>query len=296
MTFTFLPVSKRPYFWTFIGKFSILGAYTDGSLPTPYLSDIYGGSVNIFCILWGPIVLQAKVITRIFLVLLILSSFACSKKKSQDTLNLGLTKGVSSLDPVRAFDQKSLMLLGQSYETLFQYHYLLRPFKIIPLLASGYPEIKNGGKTYIIRIKEKIPYHDHPAFKGKVRYVKAQDFINQIKRLGFDPLQSTGRWLFKGNIEGFKEFSDLVGNDPAKFWNQKIRGIKALDDHTLEIKLKKNISNFIHLFTFNFVVPIPSEVLKYSKNNLEATLVGTGPFYLEKYNSKGFYFKRFENF
>ena len=246
--------------------------------------------------LQGRVVLQINIFTRVLLVFLLVLNLSCSKEKPSDTLNLGLRKGVSSLDPVRAFDQNSLMLLGQSYETLYQYHYLLRPFKIIPLLASGFPEIKNNGKTYIIRLKEKVPYHDHPAFKGKTRFVKAQDFINQIKRLGFDPLQSTGRWLFKGIIEGFNEFSDLAGVSQEKFWSEKIRGIKAIDDHTLEIKLNKNISNFIHLFTFNFVVPVPKEILEFTKNNLEKDMVGTGPYYLAQSNPKGYFFKKFDGY
>ena len=137
---------------------------------------------------------------------------SCSGKKQDGVLTMGMIKGVSSLDPAKAFDGKSLKLIAQSYEPLYQYHYQIRPFKIIPLLAEGMPQWK--GTELIIKIKKGVSYHNHPAFGGKTRFVKAQDFINQLKRVAFKPLGSPGYGYFDV-IEGFEEFSNTTARAAA---------------------------------------------------------------------------------
>ncbi|MCO4756335.1 MAG: hypothetical protein KC478_17780 [Bacteriovoracaceae bacterium] len=122
---------------------------------------------------------------------------------SVKSLNLALSHPIKSFDPAIAFNDDSLTVIGQSLETLYQYHYLKRPYEVIPALAKDMPKISKDGKTYTITIKDKIAYSPSQGlFEGKTRYVQAQDFVNQIKRLAFTPLKSTGAWLFSGKIKG----------------------------------------------------------------------------------------------
>ena len=109
--------------------------------------------------------------------------------------------------------------MGQALETLYQYHYLKRPFEAIPLLAKELPDISEDGRTYRIKIKENIYYHNHDNYLEKDRKLVAQDFVWQIKRLAFKPINSPGTWLFEGKIKGFNEFSRSVGVDFQKFLN-----------------------------------------------------------------------------
>lgn len=194
--------------------------------------------------------------------------FSCTGKKEDGVLTLGIIKGVSSLDPAKAFDGKSLKLIGQSYEPLYQYHYQIRPFKIIPLLADGMPEWNGDGTVLTIKIKKGVRYHDHPVFKGKPRYVKALDFINQLERIKLGP---------------------------GKSYFNVIKKVKILDDHTLRFDLKKKMPNFSYYLTMNFLVPLPLEVIE--NVDLEKEVVGTGPFYFSEIN-KGvrFVLKKFKYF
>ena len=178
----------------------------------------------------------------LFIISLML--FSCSGKKEDNTLTLGLIKGITSLDPAMAFDGKSLKLIAQSYEPLYQYHYQIRPFKIIPLLAEGMPQWNGERTSLTIKIKKGIRYHDHPLFEGKKRYVVAQDFINQLKRLAFKPLNSPGYGFFN-IIKGLEEFSKTVGNNVLLFAKTPISGAKAVDDYTLRFDLKRKSPNFI---------------------------------------------------
>ncbi|MBL7665122.1 MAG: hypothetical protein JNM93_08315 [Bacteriovoracaceae bacterium] len=216
--------------------------------------------------------------------------------KFQNTLNLALENEVTNLDPALAFNDEVLMAIGQSYEPLLQYHYLKRPYEIIPLLAEEMPQVINGGKSLLIKIKKGIPYHTHPSFGGKTRYVCAQDFLNQIKRLAFKPLKSSGGWVFENKLIGFDEFSKRVGDSEAKFYADTIAGVKVIDEHTLRLDLKKPDTVFNNFLTLTFVVPLPIEVIQYEKNNLKDVIVGTGPFEFVQKQENRFIFKKFEHY
>ncbi|TDJ06436.1 MAG: hypothetical protein E2O68_05025 [Deltaproteobacteria bacterium] len=203
----------------------------------------------------------------IFILFLLIS---CSGEKDGGVLTLGMIKGISSLDPAKSFDGKSLKLIAQSYEPLYQYHYQIRPFKVIPLLAEGMPQW--NGTELTIKIKKGVRYHDHPAFKGKPRFVKAEDFINQLKRVAYKPLGSPGIHYFDV-IEGFEEFSNTAN------LNGNISGVQAVDDYTLKIRLKRAFPDFIYYLTMHFLVPIPEEVMNM---DFEKSVVGTGPFYFSE--------------
>lgn len=228
---------------------------------------------------------------RLVLFIIIISLGAivgCSKAdktKINKTLRIALTSEVSTLDPVNSYDNVSGSVIYNIYEQLYEYHYLNRPYELKPLLAESMPLLENQGKRYIIKLKKNIRYHDHPAFKGKVRNLKADDFITQIKRLSYAPLNSTGWWIIDGVIVGVNEFKKAVGTDFEKFKTTSIKGVSAPDDHTLVIELTEASPQFIYKLAMSFMSPTPLEVVEYEKNDLAFHPIGTGPFFLSKMDS-----------
>ncbi|MBC75442.1 MAG: hypothetical protein CME64_05440 [Halobacteriovoraceae bacterium] len=211
------------------------------------------------------------------------------------TLNLSINNHIKSFDPAVAFNDDSLRVIGQSLETLYQYHYLKRPYEVIPALADGMPRVSKDGKTYTIKLKKHIKYKSSLK-ELKNREVKAQDFINQIKRLAFTPLNSTGAWLFKGKIKGFDEFSKIVGTDYKKMLTTPMEGLKALDDHTLKIELNRAEPNMLYFLSMIFTTPVPEELIKKFNNDLSGVLVGTGAFYLKTSSEEKLVFEKNESF
>jgi ABC-type transport system substrate-binding protein len=83
------------------------------------------------------------------------------------------------LDPAVAYSSNEYSILGQIYEPQLQYHYLKRPYQLVPLTASAMPEVRYlnaqgellenpkdsdiAFTDYIIRIKPNIQYQPHPA-------------------------------------------------------------------------------------------------------------------------------------
>ena len=156
-----------------------------------------------------------------------------------DHLRVALSTRLDTIDPALSYDSVSATVLYQVYEQLYQYNYLKRPLAIEPLLAEGMPKVSEDKKTITIKIKKNIKYHQDPSITSKNRYVSAQDFITQIKRLAYIPTRSTGSWLFEGIIKGFNEFKQSVGSNFDLFEKTDIEGLKALDDHTLQIQLTR---------------------------------------------------------
>lgn len=218
---------------------------------------------------------------------LLISVSSCKKPKTSGDaiLNVPLSGEVSTLDPANSYDTISASIVYQCYEQLFEYHYLKRPYTLQPLLSDGMPKIENNGKRYIIKIKKGISYHDDPAFEGKERFVKAQDFITQIKRLAFLPTRSNGWWLFDGKIIGLNDFRKTVGSDFEKFKTTKIKGLTAVDDQTLVIDLIEAYPQMIYTLAMSFTSPVPLEVVEKYENRLNKTIVGTGPFRLEEWKA-----------
>lgn len=205
---------------------------------------------------------------------------------SPSTLRLSLDNEIESLDPAKAYSDDSLVVSTQVLEPLYQYHYLKRPYEVQPLLAEELPRTEQNGRVLIIPIKKGIFYHDHPAFQGVRREVKAQDFVLQFKRLGMESLKSPGRSLFADLIAGFSEYGKLINEDWKKLAEEKMEGVEAQDDSTLVIRLTRSEPNMIYYLAMNFIVPVPWEVISYFENKLDEVLVGTGPYIYSGYNEQ----------
>jgi oligopeptide transport system substrate-binding protein len=227
-----------------------------------------------------------SILTFISILLIIFSLNSCTKKRDpgQNILRLSISGEIPSLDPANAYDTISGSIVYQVYEQLYQYHYLKRPYTLIPLLAEALPSVDKNGTRYTIKIKKGIPYHDSKVFGGKTRYLKAQDFVTQIKRLAYIPTKSNGWWLFDNRIKGLNQFRNSVGRDFEKFKTTPVSGLQTPDDHTLVIELTSPYPQMLYSLAMSFTTPVPLEAMESSQNNLNEVHVGTGPFKVKSWN------------
>jgi oligopeptide transport system substrate-binding protein len=215
---------------------------------------------------------------------------------SPSLLSLSLDNAFDSLDPCKAYSDDSLIVSSQVLEPLYQYHYLKRPYEIQPLVAADLPLFEQKGLVLKIKLKNKIIYHSHPVFKGKTRYLKADDFVNQFKRLAMDSLKSPGRSLFSGLILGFDDYGKKINENWKKIKTTPLEGVSALDDQTLMIKMSRPEPNMIYYLALNFAVPVPWELLVAEENKLDKVLVGTGPYEYTGFVNNYFGMKNFVNY
>jgi len=219
----------------------------------------------------------------LLLALVLLVSCAKNNEKEPDTLSISISSAISTLDPANCYDTVCAVPVGQVYETLFEMEYLKRPYTLRPLLAESFPTISRDRKTYTFKVKKGIHYHPHEHLP-QGRTVKAQDFINQIKRLAFVPTASQGWWLFDEKVKGLNEWRKAVGSDLEKFFTTDVPGLRVVDEHTFEIELLRPYPQLLYALAMTFTAPIPEEAIKASKNELTNNFYGTGPYYITHYN------------
>ncbi len=223
-------------------------------------------------------------IQRILLVIFFLFlGTSCTKKVDQNikVLNLVVSAEIKGLDPIFADDAYSSGEVARVYEGLLEYHFLKRPYTLIPNLAESLPEVSKDGSTYTFKIKKGVFFHDDACFPGgKGRELSAQDFVYSIKRLADPKLQSTGWWLLQDKILGLDEWRNKYSGKPEVDYSEVVEGLKALDQHTLQFKLKKSFPQFLYALAMPFTFVVPEEaVKKYGKEFINHP-VGTGPFIL----------------
>ena len=224
------------------------------------------------------------------------------------------------LDPVQSYTTDESAFTRQVYEPPLQYHYLKRPYELIPLTATEIPkarEIEGGRYTvWEIRIKPGIKYQPHPSFdesnfaldRKKIdslknpydlplatRELTADDYVYEIKRLAHPRLHSPVFGLMAEYIVGLKEYAEkLKAADRGDGWldlrQHPLEGVEAVDAHTYRVKIKGHYPQFVYWLAMPFFAPMPWEADRFfaqpgmAERNftLDWWPVGTGAYMLSE--------------
>ena len=155
-------------------------------------------------------------IIRFFLVLILFFISGCGSSPSDGDPNEmvlyhSLPFRLTGLDPGDQRNMTALLIKSQIFEPLYQYHFLKRPYKLIPLLAEDMPQISEDGLVYTIKIKKGVYYQDGTCFpNGKGRQIRADDFIYAIKRIANIKYLSQNWSIFDDKIVGLDEFREYT--------------------------------------------------------------------------------------
>jgi ABC-type transport system substrate-binding protein len=126
-----------------------------------------------------------------------------------NVLYSAFTERPKHLDPARSYSENEVQFTGQIYEPPLQYHFLKRPYELIPLTAEAVPTPRYldaagsqlpddapaaaiAESVYDIRIRPGIRYQPHPAFAqdaaGRYRYhaLSAADVAGKTRISDFE--------------------------------------------------------------------------------------------------------------
>jgi ABC-type transport system substrate-binding protein len=222
------------------------------------------------------------------------------------------------LDPVQSYTEDEARFTQQVYEPPLQYHYLKRPYELVPLTALEVPkavEIEGGRYTqYTIRIRPDVRYQPHPAFvaanldigasavarlnspyelPSATRQLTAEDYVYQIKRLAHPQLHSPIFGLMAEYIVGLKDYAARLkaAVRPGQWLDLRehpLPGVEVLDAQTYRITLKGRYPQFVYWLAMPFFAPVPWEAERFfhqpgmAERNftLDWWPVGTGPYML----------------
>ena len=85
-------------------------------------------------------------------VLLIFVAGWCACQAYGETVYRRSMDRVSSLDPADAASIYAARSAQLVYETLLEYDYRARPYRLIPGLAAALPEVQSNGLVYVVRL------------------------------------------------------------------------------------------------------------------------------------------------
>ncbi|MGB0838627.1 MAG: ABC transporter substrate-binding protein [Chitinophagales bacterium] len=167
--------------------------------------------------------------------------------------------GISSLDPAFAKDLATMWAGKQLFNGLVQTNDKL---EVLPCIAKNWT-ISDDGLTYTFTLRDDVFFHNHEAFEsGKGPKVTAQDFVYSFNRIIDPAVASTGAWLFNGKV---------AENEP----------FKAIDAHTLEMRLKQPFRPMLGILSMQYCSVVPKQIVEKYGKAFRSTPVGTGPFQLK---------------
>jgi ABC-type transport system substrate-binding protein len=186
-----------------------------------------------------------------------------------------------TLDPAIAYSTVDHAVTGPVYDTLLEYHYLARPYRLIPGLAREVPTAKerDGRIAYHFRLREGLRFHADPCFsfgrESSTREITAYDVAFQLMRLA-DPIVNSPIASNLAPIEGFLDFTELLRqlrvDDPAyealpvhEQYAQAggVAGVRVLGRHDFEVRLTRPYPQLLFWFAMEFTTPVAWEAIEY---------------------------------
>lgn len=184
----------------------------------------------------------------------------------------------STLDPGFAQDNPSAVVIYQLFEGLVQ----KTPEGLKPAMARAW-EVSPDGRTYTFKLRECRWSNGDP--------VRAGDFEFSWKR-ALNPARPSPYAHILYPIAGAEEYNTA---DPAKLSAQALQrlreavGVKAVDDRTLQVKLREPAPYFLELAAFFTFLPVsPRAVAEGGDRWAEqpGTLVVNGPFRVREWKRR----------
>jgi ABC-type transport system substrate-binding protein len=249
---------------------------------------------------------------RAFIVLLVLVS-ACSNNpypSSDDGIKVryaALPEWPKTLDPAVSYSALDHVVIGNVYDTLLEYHYLARPYQMMPGLAEAVPEAepRGGGRlAYRFRLRPGMRFEKDPCFAladgaPADREIAAADVAFELMRIA-DPAVISPVVATFSKVVGFEEFAtrlaDRRANDPG-FGQLRIdrqyaaaggiAGVVVRGPYELEIVVREPYPQMLYWFAMPFTAPVPWEAVAYYDGNAGRPFfkehpVASGPFRLAR--------------
>ena len=198
-------------------------------------------------------------VTSIFFIFLQVS---CVQNKKRENIIVASAGKIESLDPAQANTLRSLQILSALGDTLYKIN---NEGNISPSLAKDLPKVSKNGLQIDIPLKENISFHDGTIFNAEAMAFS----LNRFLKIG------TLNYLL----------------------NEKIKDIEVKDEFLIRIKLKKPSSSLRSLLTSVNLTPVsPYSYSNYKDSFNNKNFIGTGPYFLESFNSSQQILKPFNNY
>lgn len=201
----------------------------------------------------------------IFFLLFALLIPACQRSRGDNAekkLKLA-SLPINNFDPLYSNDRASQKIIGHLYQTLYNYDYLRRPYKLQADLAKKLPELSDNNLTALIEIKPHNYFIDDPCFKGRRSEVKAADVVYSLKRLLKKKNNSANAWIL----------------------SEKVKKIEVVGEYQLRLQFKRPIADLAHLLAMPATAIVPRQAIIMYGKEFARHPVGSGPYALKDFKA-----------
>ncbi len=161
-----------------------------------------------------------------------------AEESDKNILYSSFSERPKHLDPVRSYSSNEYLFIAQIYEPPLQYHFLKRPYELIPLTATEVPRARYfdaagallpsdvdsarvAYSEYEITIQPGIRYQPHPAFArgadGRHLYHElAAEYIESVNTLADFPKTSTREATAEDYVYQIKRLADARLHSPLR--------------------------------------------------------------------------------
>lgn len=193
---------------------------------------------------------------------------------------------VTNLLPISSVDIYSQRLTGQIYESLLKLD--METMKAVPSIAESYTVSKDA-KIFTFKIRKGVFFHDDDCFGGTGRELTPEDVKFTLELACSGLKENKMAYLLVERIEGARDFQ---ARSVKQLPTTGISGIKIKRDRTVEIKLVQPFIGFDKILCHSNLGILAREAFEKYGSDLGDHPIGTGPFMLEKMDTKGIVLKR----
>ena len=208
--------------------------------------------------------------------------FCCATAKAEEPERTLYTSGgsrVKTLDPAQADDLASRNMVAAVYDTLLEYDYTAKPYRLIPSMLAEMPTVNQTLDIYTFRLRDDLKFTEDRCFDGmpeSARRITAEDVLYSILRIADRRNHSPVYWLYRGKIQGLDAFYESENPD----YEAGIAGFRILDDLNFEIHLTKPDPRFLYMLAIPNSAVVSRRAVEFYKDEFARHPVGSGPFRL----------------
>jgi peptide/nickel transport system substrate-binding protein len=187
------------------------------------------------------------------------------------TLRVSLNTDLDYVDPALAYYTVSWSIEYATCSNLMNYPDAPAPrgSRLVPEVAQGSPVISKNGKTYTFTLKKTYRFSNGAK-------ITAASYAAAINR-NLNPKMASPAQPFIEDILGAKAVIDGGAT--------KASGVKVLSPYKLQIRLTKRAPDLLSRLAMPFFCAIPAN-LPINPDGISAPVVGSGPYYIAKWEPK----------
>jgi len=199
------------------------------------------------------------------------SQAASGTAQKGGTLRVSLNTDLDYVDPALAYYTVSWSIEYATCSNLMNYPDAPAPrgSRLTPEVAQGFPKISKDGKTYTFTLKKTYKFSNGAK-------VTAANYAAAINR-NLNPKMASPAQPFIEDILGAKAVIDGGAT--------KASGVKVLSPYKLRIRLTKRAPDLLSRLAMPFFCAIPAN-LPINPDGISAPVVGSGPYYIAKWEPK----------